>query len=76
MTSTARQEAAAFIVAEAAALGIAIGTDGSELVAITPGNLPLAVRRSFQAAVGDYCEEIIAHLLATEVSHGDARANL
>jgi hypothetical protein len=63
---TAREAAAAFILAEATALGIALGTDGSELVVITPGHLPLAVRRSFQAAAGDYCDEIIEHLLATE----------
>jgi hypothetical protein len=62
--TTALEATAAFIVAEATALGIAIGTDRDELVLIVPMSIPAATRRDFKEAVGNYADEIVAHLIS------------
>jgi hypothetical protein len=61
---TAREQAAAFILHEAEALGIAVGTDGYELAMILPMRIPTATRRDFKDAIDNYQDEIIAHILA------------
>jgi hypothetical protein len=61
---TARAEAAAFLLREALALGIRVGTDGTELITITPLRIPPASRRTFEAALEKYRAEVIAHIMA------------
>ena len=57
---TARAEAARFILAEAEALGIRIGTNGTDdLVMLAPLRIPRASRRTFEAALEEYRAEII-----------------
>lgn len=61
---TAREKAAAFILREALALGIRVGTDGTDLVAIAPLRIPFACRRTFEDALEKYRAEVIAHIVA------------
>ena len=61
---TARTEAAQFILAEAKALGIRVGTNGDELVMLAPLRIPYASRRTFEAALEAHRAEIIAHIIA------------
>jgi len=63
-----RKTAAAFILREAKALGIRVGTNGDELVMIGPLRLPHDVRRSFEAALYEYKSEVIANIMAQEHS--------
>jgi hypothetical protein len=60
---TAREKAAAFILAEAAALGMAVGTNGEELVMRAPLRVSFTVRRIFEDALENYRAEVIAHIL-------------
>jgi hypothetical protein len=55
---------ARFILDEARALGIAVGTDGVELVMVAPLRIPRASRLTFEAAFQKSRDEIIAHILA------------
>jgi hypothetical protein len=64
MTGTA----ARFILDEARALGIAVGTDGAELVIIAPMRIPRASRLTVEAAFQKHRAEIIAHILAESAS--------
>ena len=54
----------AFILKEAAAAGIKVGTDGSELIFYAPRGMPRESRRSFQDAIFKHYDEIIALILA------------
>jgi hypothetical protein len=56
---SARDEAAAFILAEATALGIRIGPDGDDLVMLVPGRIPCASRWTFEIALENYRAEVI-----------------
>jgi len=51
---------AVFVLREAQALGIAVGTDGTELVMLAPMRVPREVRRQFERALDKYAAEIIA----------------
>ena len=49
----------AFILREAQALGIRVGTDGTELVMLAPMRVPREVRRQLELALDEYREEVI-----------------
>jgi hypothetical protein len=51
--------AAMFILDEATALDIHVGTDGSELVMLTPLRVPRDVRRWFEAELEKYRADVI-----------------
>jgi hypothetical protein len=51
--------AAMFLLAEAANLGIAVGTNGDDIVALMPAKLPSAVRRAFEAALEQHRAGVI-----------------
>jgi hypothetical protein len=55
-----RVEAAKFILAEARAAGIRVGTDGTEVVL----RIPFASRRTFEIAVDEHRTEIIEIIMA------------
>jgi hypothetical protein len=55
-------EAAAFILREAAALGIRVGTDGTEVVVLAPLRIPSACRRAIEDAISAQRREIIQHI--------------
>jgi hypothetical protein len=59
----ARKEAAAFILREASAIGIRVGTDGSEVIAAMPLKLPSDVRRAFERAIDQHRREIIDQII-------------
>jgi hypothetical protein len=59
-----RKQIAAFILREAAALGISVGTDGAELVMLAPLRISFTRRRIFEIALEEYRAEIIAHIEA------------
>jgi len=50
---------AAFILDEATALGIHVGTDGTELVMLAPMRVPREVRVWFEKKIDEYRAEII-----------------
>jgi hypothetical protein len=55
-----RVETARFILAEAEALGIRVGTNGTDdLVMLAPLRIPRASRRTFEIALEEYRAEII-----------------
>jgi hypothetical protein len=60
---TARADAVRFILAEAAALGMHVGTNGDELMLLTPLRIPYASRRTFEIALEKYRAEIIQIVL-------------
>jgi hypothetical protein len=60
---TTREKAAAFILREAAALGMAVGTNGEELVMHAPLRVPHVVRRTFEDTLERYRSEIIEIIL-------------
>jgi hypothetical protein len=55
---------ATFILREAAAAGIKVGTDGTEVVMIAPLKMPHEFRRSFERAIETHQQEIIALIMA------------
>jgi len=55
---------AAFVLREARRLNIRVGTDGDELLVVTPRGLPIPVCVSFSSALSDLREAVIAHILA------------
>jgi hypothetical protein len=57
-----RAEIAAFILREAAALGMAVGSDGCDLVLAPPHGMPKASFLSFRRAILEYRNEIIDHI--------------
>jgi hypothetical protein len=59
---SARAEAAAFILREAAALGIRVGTDGTEVIMLAPLRIPYACRRAIEDAIFAHKLEIIEHI--------------
>jgi hypothetical protein len=63
-TSRTRAEVAAFILREAAALGMAVGTDGCDLIIAPPRHMPRESYFSFQRAIIAYRNEIIDLVLA------------
>jgi len=54
-----RGTCAAFILNEAAGLGIRVGTDGNELVLLAPMRVPREVRRWFETKLDEFRAEII-----------------
>jgi hypothetical protein len=50
---------AAFILAEATALGIAIGTDGTEIVMLAPMRVPAETREWFYAQLYEHRAAVI-----------------
>jgi hypothetical protein len=64
MTSaSASKETAAFILREASALGIRVGTDGTELIAAIPLKLPTDIRHAFERAINQHRQEIIDQIV-------------
>jgi hypothetical protein len=60
---SARSEAARFILAESAALGIRVGSNGDDIVMIAPMRVPFASRRTFEIALEKHRDEIIGILI-------------
>ena len=60
---------AQFILREAAAAGIKVGTDGTELVMVAPLKMPWEFRRSFERAIEAHQTEIIALIMAENSRH-------
>ena len=60
---------AQFILREAAAAGLKIGTDGTELVMVAPLKMPWDCRRSFERAIEAHQAEIIALIMAENSGH-------
>ena len=56
---TTRIEAARFILAEAEALGMSVGTNGTELLLSAPLRIPRESRRTFEDALQAYRAEVI-----------------
>ena len=50
---------ARFILDEAAALGIRVGTDGNELLMVAPLRVPREARRWFETKLDEYKAEVI-----------------
>jgi hypothetical protein len=59
---TARAEVATFLLREAAALGIRVGTDGTELVVLSPLCLPYDCRRAIEDGLFAHQLEVIEHI--------------
>ena len=59
----ASRETAAFILREASALGIRVGTDGTELIAAMPLKLPTDIRHAFERAINRHRQEIITQIM-------------
>jgi hypothetical protein len=57
---------AAFILSEATAAGIRIGTDGDELILCAPRGMPRQSWFSFEHAIIEHKDEIICLILAAE----------
>jgi hypothetical protein len=63
--SSTRTQTADFILREALALGIRVGTDGcDELVMVAPARVPSDVRRWFETELYKYKPEIIEVILS------------
>jgi len=60
----ARNQVAAFLLREARALDIRVGTNGEELVMLAPMKIPRATRRTLEIALDDYRQEVIALIMA------------
>jgi hypothetical protein len=65
---SARSEAARFILAESAALGIRVGTDGCDLIIAPPRHMPRDSYFSFQRAILEHHDEVIEILLQEELN--------
>ena len=63
-----RKQTAEFILREALAAGIRIGTDGTEVVMLAPLKIPIASRRTFETAIHAHQDEIISLILAEQSS--------
>lgn len=63
---TARIAAARFILAEAQALGLRIGTNGCDLILAPPRSMPSESYFSFQRAIIEHRAEIIKIILREE----------
>lgn len=61
--TTARNEAARFLLTEAAALGIRVGSNGDDLVMVAPFRIPRESRRTFETALETYRDEVIEILM-------------
>ena len=59
-----RKQTAEFILREALAAGIRIGTDGTEVVMLAPLKIPIASRRTFETAIHAHQDEIITLIMA------------
>jgi hypothetical protein len=59
-----RKKTAAFVLREAVAHGVIIGTDGNELIMGPPRGMPRESWRSFQDALIAFMPEIIAQIEA------------
>jgi len=72
MTAT-RKQTAEFILREAQAAGLRVGTDGEEIVLALPRvrDLPHESYFSFQRAILAHREEIIALIMAEAQSRGE-----
>jgi hypothetical protein len=62
-------ETAAFILREASALGIRVGTNGNEVVLIAPLKVPTDVRREFERAIDQHRQEIIDQIMRGGAGH-------
>ena len=62
--TTPRTEAARFILAEATALGMSVGTNGVELLLSAPLRVPRESRRTFEIALHEYRAEVIGIIMA------------
>jgi len=60
--------AARAILNKARSLGIAVGTDGDELLALMPARLPSSTRRWFEHWIGQFKDEIVA-IIQRENAH-------
>jgi hypothetical protein len=56
--------AAAFVLREAAAAGLKIGTDGTELVLVAPLSMPRESRLCFEQALFEHQRDVIALIMA------------
>jgi hypothetical protein len=63
MMST-RKQAAEFILREARAAGIRVGTDGTDIVLLAPLKISWDSRRTFEVAVDAHRQEIIDLIMA------------
>jgi hypothetical protein len=61
--ATQRERAGDFILTQASALGIKVGTNGTELAMVVPLSIPRASRRSFEEALQNFRAEVIAIVL-------------
>jgi hypothetical protein len=59
----ASRETAAFILREAKALGIRVGTDGIEVIAVMPLKIPTDIRHRFELAIDRHRREIIDQIM-------------
>lgn len=60
---------AQFILREAAAAGIKVGTDGTEVIMVAPLKMPWEFRRSFERAIEAHQAEIITLIMAEHSGH-------
>jgi len=60
----ARNQVAAFLLHEARALDIRVGTNGEELVMLAPMKIPRETRRALETAIEGYRQEVIALIMA------------
>jgi hypothetical protein len=60
---------AQFILREAAAAGLKIGTDGTEVIMVAPLRMAWECRRSFERAIEAHQAEIIALIMAENSRH-------
>jgi hypothetical protein len=58
-----RESAALFLLREALALGIRIGSNGDDVLMSAPLRIPRERRLSFEAAIQEYWHEIVALIM-------------
>jgi hypothetical protein len=68
MADRPRAEVAAFILREADAIGMAVGTNGNDLVVAPAPGMPSASYISFRQAILAHADEIIDAILTREGS--------
>ena len=61
---------AEFLLREALALGIRVGTDGSELVMLVPARVPWATVRWFEHELSNRQHEIVDYILKENAAQG------
>jgi hypothetical protein len=65
LTQAARAAVTArFILDEATALGIRVGTDGDEVILVAPMRVPRETRRWFETQLAQHGAEVIAIIMA------------